>query len=76
MFAYVGFALNFDELEAVTAEVYLRQGVVVSLQDFDYRWEQHDVELCASLDACSARKDECAVVFFGGGEVGGHEVGE
>lgn len=50
--------------------------VIVLLQYVDDGREEHDVELGAGLDTGGAWKDECAVVFFGCSEVGGHEVGE
>lgn len=69
--------LSFDEgeLAGVSGEEHVGQAVVVLPEDVDDGGQEHDVVLRACLDAGGAGEDEVALVLFGGGKVGCHEVG-
>ena len=73
--AYLSFFLYIGKLKIVCRQVKERQTVVVPFQYLDDGREQGHIILCAGLDTGSARNDDISVVFFGPGEVGGHEVG-
>lgn len=60
---------------AVISEAYLGEFPTITLQDFNDGRKQHHVVLCARLDTGGAWDDECAIVFFGLGEIGSHQVG-
>lgn len=70
-----GLLLDEGELAGVAGEVHKGQAVVVQAEDGDDGREEHDVILRACFDAGGAWEDEVAIVLFGGGKVGGHEVG-
>lgn len=76
VFTDVGFTLDVLELEAVGWHLGFGQLVIVLLHYLDDGREEHNVELGAGLDTGGAWEYECAVVFFGCAEVGGHEVRE
>ncbi len=60
---------------SVVREAYLGEFPVVALQDVNDGRQQHHVVLCAGLDTGGAWDDECAIMFFGLGEIGSHQVG-
>lgn len=72
---YAGILADACQHIAVIGKAYLGKLPIVALQYLDDGWEEHHVVLGAGLDTGGSWNDECAIVFFGLGEVGLHQVG-
>lgn len=72
---YAGVLADARQEIAVMGKAYLWEAPMVALQYLDDGWEEHHVVLRAGLDTGGSRNDKCAIVFFGLGEVGFHQVG-
>ena len=70
-----GVCIEACKQAGIVGEFYLGKDVVVHFQDADDGRQQHHVKLCAGLDTGGAWYDEVAVMLFGFGKIGSHEVG-